>query len=48
MLFTRIESRLCIIRSPSHEFIIIIFYNERAGLVALNIMALDLVISEEF
>ena len=36
LLLTRIESRFCIVGSPSHEFIIILFYNEGARLVAVN------------
>ena len=35
LLLTQIESRLCIVGSSSHEFIIIAFYDEGAGLVAL-------------
>ena len=30
-----IESHFCIVGSPSHEFTIIAFYNEGAGLVAM-------------
>ena len=35
LFLTRIESRFCIVGSPSHEFIIIAFYDERAEMVAL-------------
>ena len=35
-IFTRIESRLCIVGSSSHEFIIIAFHDEGAGLVAME------------
>ena len=35
-VFTRIESRFCIVGSPSHEFTIIAFYDEGAGLVAMD------------
>ena len=35
LFLTRIESRFCIVGSPSHEFIIIVFYDEGAGLVAV-------------
>ena len=34
MLFTQTRSLLCILGSPSHEFIIIVFSNEGAVLVA--------------
>ena len=35
LFLTRIEHRFCIVGSPSHEFIITAFYDERAELVAL-------------
>ena len=34
LLLTQIESRFCIVGTPSHEFIIIAFYDEGAGLAA--------------
>ena len=35
MFLIRIESRFCIVGSPSHEYIISAFYHEGAGLVAV-------------
>ena len=35
LLLQRIETSLCIVGGPSHEFIIIAFYDEGAGLVAV-------------
>ena len=35
LLLTQIETSLCIVGSPSHQFIIISFYDEGAGLVVV-------------
>ena len=35
LLLTRMESHFCIVGSPFHEFVIIAFYDEEAGLVAV-------------
>ena len=35
LLLTQMESRFCIVGSPSHEFIIMAFYVAGAGLVAV-------------
>ena len=38
LLQSRIESRFCIVGRPSHEFIIIAFYDAGAELVAVTVV----------